>query len=102
MTAIRLFSHQGETHDSTVESASHFLGLEPVSLVVLGLLAAILIVAAVQLLLHRPAATMILALGLLFFIGVFSYSVAPLVAATCIVIGFALSLALAFIGIVKG
>lgn len=102
MTAIRLFSHQGETHESTAESASHFLGLEPMSLVILGLLAAILIVATVQLLFHKPGVTMVLALGLLFIVGVFSYSVAPLVAAICIVIGFVLSLALAFIGIVKG
>lgn len=98
----RNLAHAGEEHDSTVESASHFLGLEPAALVVFGILAALLVLAIVHLFFHRPAVTMILALGLMLFIGVFSYSVAPILAAICIIVGFTLSLALAFIGIVKG
>ena len=102
MSTIKLFAHESEVHESSVESASHVLGLEPVAIVVFGILASILLVAIVQLLFHKPAVTMILALALMFVVGIFSYSVAPIVAAVCIISGFTLSLALAFIGIVKG
>jgi hypothetical protein len=102
MSTIRLFAHEGEAHGSTVESASHILGLEPVAFVVFTVLGAILLIATTHLLLHKPAVTMLVALALMFVVGVFSYSVAPVIAAICIIAGFTLSLALAFIGIVKG
>ena len=94
-----LFAHAEETHDDVVEAVSHSAGVDPLLLLLGGIVLGALIVVGVQLDLKKPNLTVLVALALLFIIGVFAYSISPIVSVLAIVMGFILSLALAFGGI---
>lgn len=94
-----VFAHADEVHEDIVEATSHNFEVDPLQAVLVTIVVAVLIVAAVQLLFKKPNVTIIVMLGLLFFVGVFAYSASALISAIAIIVGFVLSLILVFGGI---
>ena len=91
-----LFAHADEVHEDIVEATSHSFEADPLLAVSLAILVAVLVLVAVQWIFKKPNVTLVVALGFLFFIGVFAYSASALISAIAIILGFILSLALAF------
>ena len=94
-----LFAHADEVHEDIIEAASHGFEVDPLLVTALAVVVSVLVVAAVQWIFKKPNVTLVVALGFLFAIGVFAYSASALVSAIAIILGFILSLALAFGGI---
>lgn len=68
-------------------------------MILLTVAVAAFVVVAVQQIIKKPNVTILVALGFLFFIGVFAYSASAIISAIAITLGFMLSLALVFGGI---
>lgn len=95
-------AHATDTHDNIVESTTHIFEVDTVFATIIAVLAGTLFVILTHLIFHKPSVTTAVSLACLFLIGVFTYSVAPVVSALCIVTGFIFSLAIVFLSIVKG
>lgn len=94
-----LFAHADEVHEDIVETTRHGFEVDPLVATLIIIAVAVLVVTVVQWVFKKPNITLVVALGLLFVIGVFAYSISALFSAVAIVLGFILSLVLAFGGI---
>lgn len=92
------FAHDGEAHETVIDSTSHFLGLGSTELSLLVLMFAIIIPSMVHFITRRLTATFIATMIELLLIGVLSYSFAPVLSVIAIVLGFAASLAVVLVG----
>ncbi|HIA92124.1 TPA: hypothetical protein EYO12_03350 [Candidatus Saccharibacteria bacterium] len=96
---FQLFAHGGEDHSDSAEAAQHVLALNPfiATMFVVGFV--ILSTTLIYKVTKSSTAASYSLLAQLLGLGVFSYSVLPLLSGLCIVVGFALSMLLAFGGL---
>jgi len=95
------FAHDGEVHETTVESMLHATLQEWYVALPLYLLALVAVGSAVYLATHSKAAVLNVLLGVLFIAGIAFYAVSPIVSVMSLASGFGLALAVVIAGLGK-
>ena len=100
MNSLLILAHAGEDHESEIGGFWHQLTQNSVLFLIFMILLSFFIVGSVYLLSKKSLGASFVALQIvLLLVGILSFSVLPVFAVICIVLGFSLSLFLAISGI---